>query len=118
MNTETTWQLVSLASFLSGLLIGHRFALGRDKRKEFNSAAKTIRPSIEKALHYPSELARLDDHHLWLLESTTRPWRRHSLRKAIRRYNEALQECRNDKHLGQIAVSEAAANLLTYTELR
>ncbi|MEZ9551221.1 hypothetical protein AB4347_00010 [Vibrio breoganii] len=30
----------SLLTFFLGLFLGHRFALGRDKRKEFNSVAK------------------------------------------------------------------------------
>lgn len=38
-------------SFLTGLLIGNRLAIGRDKRKEFNEAACPIREVLLQQLH-------------------------------------------------------------------
>ena len=38
-----TTAVVSVVTFVLGLLLGHRLAIGRDKRKEFNEAALPIR---------------------------------------------------------------------------
>jgi len=43
--------LISTVTFLLGLLIGHRLALGRDKRKEFNDCAEQFRSVFLEAVH-------------------------------------------------------------------
>ena len=47
-------RIVSLLTFLMGLLIGHRTALLRDLRKEFNDAAAPIRAWLLKETQSPS----------------------------------------------------------------
>lgn len=49
-NTE----LISLLTFFIGLFVGNRFALGRDKRKEFNYAVIPIRAWLISELDEPS----------------------------------------------------------------
>ena len=40
--------VVSVVTFALGLLLGHRLALGRDRRKEFNEAARPVRQWLLK----------------------------------------------------------------------
>jgi hypothetical protein len=46
--------LASFLTFLLGLLIGHRFGLQRDKRKEFNEAARPIRDFLIEEVSKPN----------------------------------------------------------------
>lgn len=47
-------ELFSLLTFFLGLALGHWLALGRDKRKEFNSASFPIREWLLKEINDPS----------------------------------------------------------------
>jgi hypothetical protein len=46
--------LVSLLTFFLGLGLGNRLAIGRDRRKEFNEAAKPIRAWLLSEVNTPS----------------------------------------------------------------
>lgn len=48
--------VVGLLTFLFGLVLGHRFALGRDKRKEWNDVVDRVRVQLVKSLNYPPHL--------------------------------------------------------------
>lgn len=47
---------LALLTFLLGLLFGHRFALGREKRKEWNDAVERMRIPLLKALNHPAHI--------------------------------------------------------------
>lgn len=48
--------VVGLVTFLFGLLMGHRFALGRDKRKEWNDVVDRLREPLFKSLRHPDHM--------------------------------------------------------------
>jgi hypothetical protein len=54
--TLTEASVVSILTFLVGLIVGHRFALLRDKRKEFNDSAAPLRAwalALQDPSHFP-----------------------------------------------------------------
>lgn len=56
MISLTEASIVSILTFLVGLLLGHRLQLQRDRRKEFNVAAEPIRQwalLLREADHHP-----------------------------------------------------------------
>jgi len=44
--------VVSIVTFALGLLLGHRLALGRDRRREFNEAARPVRQWLLKQANH------------------------------------------------------------------
>lgn len=56
MISLTEASIISLLTFLVGLLLGHRLHLQRDRRKEFNDAAEPVRQwalLLKEANHHP-----------------------------------------------------------------
>lgn len=86
--------LTSAFTFLLGLVLGHRLAISRDKRKEFNDAAAPIRGWFLGAKDSPNPYTRwpseqeLDRflHYLW-------PWQRTTFQKRLASYK-ALHQAR------------------------
>jgi hypothetical protein len=110
--------LLNSLTFLVGIVAGHRIALVRDKRQEFNAAVAPLRAELIKSIetgghwmHVPSsiELDRFE-HLLW-------PWTRRRLRRAIASYRHGSKERENyDPETGisevDTAYNIAAARLL------
>lgn len=44
---------INLAVFLSGLFIGNRLAIGRDRRREYNAVAERLRKELTQFLERP-----------------------------------------------------------------
>ena len=63
-----------LLGVLIGALLGHRFALGRDKRKEWNAVVKPIKQRIHEHI---DELQEYNTSNIWLDESEIRLLRMH-----------------------------------------
>lgn len=116
--------VVSIVTFVLGLLLGHRLALGRDKRKEFNEAAQPVREWLLQEASEPSpyrkQPSRLEmDTFVSCLSSRDRS-----------RFNAALQdyrsECKNEESnsYGDVSygdperVKEPACRLLPFTDRR
>jgi hypothetical protein len=88
--------------FLVGALIGHYFALGRDKRKEFNEIADRVRLQLRREqsdIRAAARWAKSDD--LNLLGDMAHPLRRRSFRKAVAEYQETYQQHTEADSYGQ-----------------
>ena len=99
---------LSSLSFLSGVLIGHWIALGRDKRREFNAIVEPIRRRLVIDLESPPgrmpnavELDRLDPY-LW-------PWQRRRLRDAIERHTQCYRERQRVDGYGDVSYRDPEA---------
>lgn len=115
---------IPLLTFCAGLLIGHWFALDRDKRKEYNAIAERARHELLKE--------RAEQRGVWLslnaveweqLESALPRWQRPSFRRAKAMRNDALADCYQDNMGGIIyprpeRFVQAADALLRYVKLR
>jgi hypothetical protein len=77
-------------SFLAGLYIGHRIALSRDKRQEFNVAVDPVREMLIRSIASPRWWVNIpSDIEIDRFEHLMMPWRRRAMRRALDR----LKEC-------------------------
>ncbi|HHF3243709.1 TPA: hypothetical protein ACPJ2P_000777 [Vibrio alginolyticus] len=60
MEITNSW-LLGIVSLLIAGLLAHRLSLSRDKRKEYNEAAKTLKEAITKAKKHVSVFISLED---------------------------------------------------------
>ena len=85
--------------FFSGAYIGHRFALGRDTRKEFNAIADIVREKIRNHLRIiergepPNYLGNVSVKEFESLLDVTVERNRSALTEAWKAYEEAQQKC-------------------------
>ncbi len=116
--------LFGFASFLLGLLLGHRFALWHDRRKDFNRIAQPIREILIQERKQPSPyvpgVSEIDADRL---ESYTVFWRRAGLRRDWQAYCQAKQQTTRDAIGGMSFAEEEkviahVCRLLPYTEPR
>lgn len=103
MSTE----LVSFLTFLLGLALGHWLAIGRDKRKEFNDAATSIRSWLLGAKDSP------DPYSPWPSEQEfdrfinyLGPWQQSTFRKHLDIYKTLHNELQVQDSCGQVSYSE------------
>ncbi|MBK5204325.1 MAG: hypothetical protein JJD98_02640 [Polaromonas sp.] len=103
--------VLAFGTFLLGLLIGHRFALGRDRRKEFNDAVRPIRAKLLEGLgrvNYMSYIPDAIDSHDLKIHMSRRQWRATSA--ALNAYKEACGNYRQDEIGGPSLVNPVIAN--------
>jgi hypothetical protein len=115
-----------LAAGLIGYFIGHRFALGRDKRVEFNVAAAPIRAYLVEESGDPSGFREAPSKsELDAFESRLNWWRREGFRRAWQDQSDAyMAGWRQDLKTGEIdlvddvPVKAALRRCLRYTKSR
>lgn len=117
--------VLSLLTFLMGLLLGNWLAVTRDRRKEFIEVAQRVRQNLlaerSKKSPYSSRMTEVD---VDLLDRMFY-WRltRHRFRKAIARYQAAHQDTEQDAS-GQVhyrnpnMIVAAIDDILRFTEPR
>ena len=117
--------LLSLLTFFVGLLVGHRTALWRDMRKEFNDAADPVRAWLLREVNEPSAYTRTPDVvQLDMLVQCMHWWRRKGFLAAWERQQQAREQAVRPDALGQVlyadsgAIKAALLDCLSYTRRR
>jgi hypothetical protein len=96
--------LLSTLTFLIGLLVGHRTALWRDVRKEFNQAADPVRAFLLAERKGPGAYrVRPGVVELYGVEQRLTRWRRKRFTAAWQTYERACEQARQKDALGQVA---------------
>jgi len=112
-------------SFLAGLLVGHRAALGRDRRKDHNDFVRPVRAELMRAAAGPNPykgLISIEDQdfvqtYLW-------PWQKRRFRTCLAACATAHNEQAYQDRLGQVlykdphAVAAAIRRLIDTLPLR
>ena len=102
--------LLSLLTFLLGLLVGHRTALWRDMRKEFNDAAEPVHAWLLREVDEPSAYRRGPDIvKIDLLVQCMHWWRRKGFMGAWQRQEQARKAAMYQDSYGQARYSDTAA---------
>ena len=117
--------LLNLITFLAGLLVGNRLAIGRDKRKEFNEAAQPIRAWLLSEVEQPSPYSpRPNVVQIDAFVSYLPFWKRSGFREAYKRQDCARQDAMEQNSIGGVSykddnhIKEWLNTLLRYTERR
>lgn len=99
--------LVSLLTFLLGLLLGNWLAIGRDKRKEFNEAVAPIRSWLLRAKDSPDPFSRWpSDQEVDRFVHYLAPWRRAKFMAHLERYRFLHQSMQVQNSFGEISYSD------------
>lgn len=91
--------LTGLLGTLIGLFLGNRFALGRDRRKEFNEIVSPLFDNLEKQRltlvngDFPNAANHLNASSFITLIRVTPNYKRKRLNKAIDNYQKAKHSC-------------------------
>ena len=84
---------VGLVTGLIGLLVGNRLAIGRDRRKEFNSLAERIRIQLLREKEGPSPNSAIPDKVTFMLFRERLPfWKRRAFDRALQNYQNSKKE--------------------------
>lgn len=90
---------INIITFSAGLVLGNKYAIGRDRRKEFNDAAMPIRRKLQSQIRSLNErndpqisnrvtLSEIDQ-----LIDVSHKWKKNSILTASSVYQEALADC-------------------------
>ncbi len=82
---------IPLLTFLVGLFVGHRFALARDKRKEFNEACVPLFEKLYNGVQSRNTSFFPDNLQLELFSSYVSFYKRYFYKKAIIRLSDSLK---------------------------
>jgi hypothetical protein len=84
--------VISLVTFVLGLVVGNKQAIGRDKRKEFNEISKAAFVGLNKQLKsiaLGNEGDNIDE--FLLIEAYIPFYKRNNFRVHVKRYKDAIQ---------------------------
>jgi hypothetical protein len=91
---NTNGAVVSLVTFLLGLLLGHWLRIEGDKRKEFNEAALRIRVALKSSLSGDGHChAGIDPKDMELFSHLLRWWQKNRFKEALAVYEAECKNC-------------------------
>lgn len=105
--------LSGILGVLIGGFVGHRFALGRDKRKEFNDC---ISPLREKLIHQMAKLSSqgyehgIVDNEITKLEAVLGKAKTKQISLAYKKYSEARKISGDKDEFGRFTINEVGFN--------
>ena len=115
--------LLSLLTFLVGLLVGHRTALWRDLRKEFNDAADPVRTWLLLEVDEPSAYRKgpgiveidllVQCMHFWRRKGFLAAWQRQQQNREKAVYRDSYGQAR---YRETAAIQAAVKECLAYTK--
>ena len=115
--------LISLLTFLLGLLIGNRLTIGRDRRKELNEAAKPIRSWLLAEAESPSPYRKRPlMEEIDLFVHCLPFWKRGAFMKCFARQDEIRNRARTQSGWGDVSygneedIRKAVKKCLAYTK--
>lgn len=94
--------LVNLVTFLAGLIIGHWFAIHRDRRKEFNEVTDRIILKLADQAAEPSVYKQVLPDDIYLLGRHFNWWQRKKYNKALDNYEAALSDSNQIENPGKV----------------
>ena len=122
---EANLILLNSLSFLVGIFIGNRVAIGRDKRKEFNDAVTPVRAQLISMRDNPTPYhSILSGAEIDFIQHYMLPLRRWRFGNAIKRHARQRDEQMRQYADGQAffedgaAIARSAAEILGHLKLR
>ena len=100
-------ELFGLLTFFVGMLVGHRFALGRDKRKEINEVLDKIRGPFEGQASDPQPLRDVLNSEVGLL-------RHHLSRRQRKKYDQCIENYKAASGESNLTSDELQTNQTVY----
>lgn len=98
--------LLSILTFLLGLLLGNWLAIGRDKRKEFNEAAAPIRGWLIKEKDAPNPYSACPSAQEFdCFIQCLRPWEKAGFMQRLSRYRSLHASAQTHDAIGQVFYS-------------
>lgn len=123
---NTNGVVVSIVTFLLGLLLGHWLRIEGDKRKEFNEVALRIRVALKSSLSGDGHChAGIDPKDMELFSHLLRWWQKSCFTKAWASYEDECKKCQTqDAVYGSVAyqkterLEKLLQNIIRFTALR
>lgn len=123
---NTNVAVVSLVTFLLGLLLGHWLRIEGDKRKEFNEVALRIRVALKSSLSGDGHChAGIDPKDMELFSHLLRWWQKSCFTKAWASYEDECKNCQTQNAVyGSVEyqkterLEKLLQRVITFTELR